>query len=138
MRKIDYLVVHCTATQPNTSVSAIQNYWRNTLKWQSAGYHYIVLADGTIQQLQAIEKPTNGVKGYNANSIHISYIGGIDKAGKPLDTRTEAQKVALRKQLRLLKDKFPNAKILGHRDFPNVKKSCPSFDAKKEYSDLKI
>lgn len=136
MRKIDYLVVHCTATQPDTKVSAIQNYWRNVEKWRSPGYHYIVLADGTIQQLQPIEKPSNGVRGYNHNSIHISYIGGIDRNGKPKDTRTEAQKVAIRKQLRLLKDKFPNAKIQGHRDFPKVAKACPSFDAKKEYEDV--
>ena len=26
------------------------------------------------------------------------------------------------------KKKYPKAKILGHRDFPNTKKTCPNFD----------
>ena len=68
------------------------------------------------------------------STINISYVGGIDKSGKPKDTRTEAQKQSILKLLKELRVKFPKAKIQGHRDFPNVKKECPSFDAKKEYS----
>jgi N-acetylmuramoyl-L-alanine amidase len=35
-----------------------------------------------------------------------------------------------------LKQQYPQAQIQGHRDFPFVKKACPSFDARKEFSDL--
>jgi N-acetylmuramoyl-L-alanine amidase len=28
----------------------------------------------------------------------------------------------------------PIKQIQGHRDFPKVKKACPSFDAKNEYA----
>jgi len=35
-----------------------------------------------------------------------------------------------------LKKEFPKAIIQGHRDFPNVKKACPSFNAKEEYKNL--
>jgi N-acetylmuramoyl-L-alanine amidase len=31
---------------------------------------------------------------------------------------------------------FPNAIIQGHKDFPNVAKACPSFDAKAEYKNI--
>ena len=136
MRTIKYIVVHCTATPQNSKVEAIQRYWKDVLKWKSPGYHYIVHPDGAIQQLQPIEQVSNGVAGYNSVSINISYIGGIDAKGKPVDNRTEAQKNAIRKQLKLLKAKFPLAKIQGHRDFPKVKKACPCFDAKTEYKDL--
>ena len=36
--------------------------------------------------------------------------------------------------LKDLKARYPDAIIQGHRDFPNVKKSCPRFDAKDEYN----
>lgn len=136
MRDIDYLVVHCTATQPETKVESIQNYWRKNLGWKSPGYHYMIKADGEIVPLLSIEKVSNGVAGYNSKIINISYIGGIDKAGKPKDTRTSEQKASILKLLKDLKKRFPSAKIQGHRDFPKVNKACPSFDAKKEYSKL--
>ena len=136
MREINYLVVHCTATQPETKIKSIQNYWRKNLGWKSPGYHYIIKPDGEIVPLLSIDKISNGVAGYNSQIINISYIGGIDKSGKPKDTRTEEQKSSILKLLKDLKKRFPSAKIQGHRDFPKVAKACPSFDAKKEYSFL--
>ena len=136
MREINYLVVHCTTTQPDAKIENIQNYWRKNLGWKSPGYHYIIKADGEIVPLLSIDKISNGVAGYNSQIINISYIGGIDKTGKPKDTRTEEQKSSILKLLKDLKKRFPSAKIQGHRDFPKVAKACPSFDAKKEYSVL--
>ena len=100
------------------------------------GYHFIIKADGEVINLLSIESISNGVQGFNSVSINISYIGGIDASGKPKDTRTPHQKESLLKLLKTLKKSFPNAKIQGHRDFPNVKKACPSFDAKTEYQSL--
>ena len=77
------------------------------------------------------------MKGYNKESIGICYIGGIDKNTlQPKDTRTPAQKEALKKLLIELKKMYPQAEILGHRDFPNVAKACPCFNAKIEYKNL--
>jgi N-acetylmuramoyl-L-alanine amidase len=136
MREINYLIVHCTATQPDAKIKSIQNYWRKNLGWKSPGYHYIIKPDGEIVPLLSIDKISNGVAGYNSQIINISYIGGIDKSGKPKDTRTEEQKSSILKLLKDLKKRFPSVKIQGHRDFPKVAKACPSFDAKKEYSVL--
>ena len=134
MRNINYIAIHCTATQPEASIASIQNYWKNNLGWKNPGYHYIIDHFGDVVNLLPIELVSNGVQGYNSQTINISYVGGIDKSGKPKDTRTEAQKQSILKLLKELRVKFPKAKIQGHRDFPNVKKACPSFDAKKEYS----
>jgi N-acetylmuramoyl-L-alanine amidase len=79
---------------------------------------------------------SNGVKGFNSETINISYIGGVDEKNNPKDTRTDAQKATLLRLLKELKTKFPKTIIQGHRDFPNVKKACPSFDAKTEYKNL--
>ena len=135
MITIKYIAIHCTATPQSATIDSIRNYWKNVLKWKQPGYHYIVKPDGSVVNLLDIDKISNGVKGYNHETINISYIGGIDEAsGNPKDTRTDAQKVAIKNLLIQLRAKFPHAIIQGHRDFPNVKKACPSFDAKKEYS----
>ena len=134
MRNINYIAIHCTATQPEASIASIQNYWKNNLGWKNPGYHFIIDRFGNVINLLPIELVSNGVQGYNSQTINISYVGGIDKSGKPKDTRTEVQKQSILKILKELRVKFPKAKIQGHRDFPNVKKACPSFDAKKEYS----
>ena len=136
MRDIKYIVVHCTATPQTATVSSIQNYWKNTLKWVMPGYHFMIKPDGEIIQLLEIEKISNGVKGFNSISINISYIGGVDSENKPIDNRTPAQKRSLTDLLTKLKKEFPKAIIQGHRDFPNVKKACPSFNAKEEYKNL--
>ena len=136
MRNINYLVVHCTATSQDTSVMQIINYWRNVLKWENNGYHYVIDKLGKIHNITPIDLVANGVKNFNKNSIHISFIGGIDKNGKPIDNRNFEQKQSLRYLLHSLQMQFPDAKILGHRDFPNVHKECPYFDAKKEYQNI--
>ena len=128
MRDIKYIVLHCTATQPEAKVESILRYWKEVMKWKSVGYHHLIPADGCTANLSKIELPTNGVAGYNQNSIHISYIGGIDKAGKPKDTRTPEQKQQMEHLVRFYKKMFPNAKIMGHYQFPKVAKACPSFD----------
>jgi N-acetyl-anhydromuramyl-L-alanine amidase AmpD len=83
--------------------------------------------------------------GYNARSIGICYEGGLDGNGNLKDTRTQAQKEALRTLLRILCGKYGIRDILGHRDTsPDTNKNdvlepgewikgCPSFDAKTEY-----
>ena len=128
MRNVKYIVLHCTATPQNTTISSIQNYWRKVLGWRNPGYHFIIKADGEAVQLLPINEVANGVKGYNSESIHISYIGGVDPSGKPRDTRTVQQEATTLALLHDLKKKYPNAQIKGHRDFPGVNKACPSFE----------
>jgi N-acetylmuramoyl-L-alanine amidase len=98
--------------------------------WKSPGYHWIIDPQGNQIQLAQDKDITNGVKGYNSESIHISYIGGVDAENRPMDTRTNEQVMTMFKLVYNYKKLYPNAQILGHCDFPNVKKACPSFDVK--------
>lgn len=136
MREIKYLVVHCTATHPDTKVQSLIDYWQKVLGWKNNGYHFVIDKNGNTSKITPIDKIANGVKGYNQNSIHIAYIGGIDSKGNPIDNRTIKQKESLLYNLRNLQRQFPGAVILGHRDFAGVKKECPCFDAKKDYSNV--
>ena len=72
---------------------------------------------------------------HNKYSIGVCYEGGLDARGQPADTRTAEQKVAMRKLLEELHQRYPKAVIVGHHDL-NPMKDCPCFDAVKEYADL--
>lgn len=137
MRKeIKYIVIHCTATQPHVSPSAILSYWRNNLGWKNPGYHILIEDDGTVHQLLPFDKISNGVKGHNSESINISYIGGINADGFPKDTRTLSQQSAILDSIRkalewVMSRQNAVPEIIGHRDL-NPQKACPSFNAKRE------
>jgi N-acetylmuramoyl-L-alanine amidase len=134
-RAIKYIAIHCTASQPTATVAAIQRYWKDHLGWKAPGYHLLIEANGTIHRLLDFNLISNGVRGFNKETIHISYIGGITKQGKPIDNRTDAQKKAILLCIKEAIEWSDNKKpiIQGHRDFPDAKKACPCFDAKAEY-----
>lgn len=142
MRKIERIFVHCSAGNQSNTANEIVDYHlrpvsRKGRGWKSPGYHYIIEADGKIVSVLSEEKVSNGVRGYNSTAINVCYVGGVDtsKPGlPPIDNRTPQQKASLLSLLRLLKRKYPAAKIHSHRDF--AAKACPSFDATKEYEDL--
>ncbi len=139
-RTINRIVIHCTASSQKATVENIKAYWKNQLGWKNPGYHYIIGVNGERHMIQNISKTTNGVKGYNHDSIHISYIGGLND-----DDRTEEQKKALEKLLKELTDPamLGDIPIVGHRDLSPDKnkdgkitsnewiKRCPSFDVKE-------
>lgn len=134
MRNIKYIVIHCTATPQNTRASSIQRYWTATLKWKNPGYHYLIESSGNVIQLASEQTICNGVAGFNAVSIHVSYIGGVDANNKPIDNRTPEQRAAMLTIVTALRQRYPHAQVQGHRDFSNVKKACPSFDARREFN----
>ena len=133
MRAIKYIVLHCTATDKEAKPESILKYWRERMKWRNPGYHFIVEDNGDVTQFQPIDKPSNGVRGYNKNSIHVCYIGGKDE-----DDRSLEQLCSLEGIVKTLHAFYPDAEIKGHRDFLGVSKSCPRFDVKQWLKEIKL
>lgn len=149
MRTITDIVIHCTATRAGVPVTVPDiDRWHKNRGFAGIGYHYVVGLDGTIEKGRPDHRVGAHVKGHNWRSIGVVYVGGLDENMKPTDTRTDAQKQALTDLLITLKEKYPNARISGHRDFSkdlngNGKiepfewmKVCPCFNAKEEYKCL--
>lgn len=131
MRTINDLVVHCSATPAGKPFRAADiDRWHRQQGWEQIGYHYVICLDGSVEPGRPVETPGAHVKGFNAHSIGICLIGGCDMTGKAANTFNARQMDALETLLHGLRGKFPRARILGHRDFPNVHKDCPSFDVR--------
>ena len=153
MAKLKYLVIHCTASPAGRKVSASAIRRMHTLPvsqggrgWKQVGYTDMIHLDGRVERLvnnneDANVDPwevTNGAKGYNSVSRHIVYVGGVSKndVNKPEDTRTEAQKEALKKYVLDFHKRFPDVKIIGHREV--AAKACPSFDVQAWLKEIGI
>ncbi len=135
MRKINDIIVHCTATPEGREVTVADiDSWHKAKGWDGIGYHYVVYLDGSVHMGRPEAKTGAHCYGHNAHSIGVCYVGGLDANGKAKDTRTEEQKTGLRELIEELKSAYPKATIHGHRDY--AAKECPCFDAAAEYSDL--
>lgn len=130
MRKITKIILHCSATPEGRDYTVADiDRWHKQRGWQGIGYHYVVYRDGSVHPGRPVEQIGAHTSGHNANSIGVCYIGGVAADGKtPKDTRTPAQRAALRDLVELLRAEYPNATIHGHREFAN--KACPSFNIK--------
>lgn len=149
MRKINYIVLHCSATREGKPFGIRDiDRWHRERGFRQVGYHYVIELDGTIRKGRDLAQIGAHVAGCNADSIGICYIGGLDADGKPCDTRTEEQRAAMFYLLQQLRERFPDAVICGHRDLSPDRngngviepwewlKACPCFDAIDEYRDL--
>ena len=136
MRSINLIVIHCSATRCNRKFPVTSLIACHQARFGFTGYHYYITRDGQMHQTRHENFPGAHACHYNQHSIGVCYEGGLDASGTPADTRIPAQKAALVALLRSLKQDYPDAAILGHRDLPNVHKDCPCFDAQTEYQNL--
>jgi N-acetylmuramoyl-L-alanine amidase len=146
---IKRIVIHCTATREGAKITLADiRRWHTDPKskggrgWNDIGYQYIIFDDGKTEKGRPDNVPGAGVAGFNTGSIHIVYTGGLDANGKPKDTRTSAQRAAMRGLIRTLRMQHPKADVMGHRDLSPDKdgdgvierhewlKDCPCFDVR--------
>lgn len=132
MRKIEKIIVHCTATPEGREVTADDvTRWHKARGFRTIGYHYLIKLDGTVQTGRPVAEVGAHCLGQNGKSIGVCYVGGIDRDSlKPKDTRTPAQRASLRRLITDLRAKYPGATLHGHREF--APKACPCFDVKTE------
>lgn len=125
MRKINRIILHCTANPTKTNMSdgeiieMLRKVWRDDNHWQHVGYHYLVLPNGNVYRLADDNDVTNGAAGINHDSIHVAYYGG-----KLRDDITAKQVDVLTILLASLKFKY-GVKVYPHSLFGN--KACPNL-----------
>ena len=90
MRKIDLIVIHCSATRADMPLSPEKlEQMHRQRGFKCCGYHYYVRRDGEICTMRPVQQVGAHARGFNQNSIGVCYEGGLDEQGHPADTRTE-------------------------------------------------
>ena len=143
MNKPIYIVIHCSATREDREFTENQvnesHVARGFGKW---GYHYYIRKEGRVVKMRA----ENEIGAHdNRCSIGICYECGLDRNGKAKDTRTNAQKKAMRELVADICKRYEIVDVLGHRDTSPDKdgngiverwewlKECPCFEVKDEF-----
>ena len=152
MGKLKRLVIHCTATREGREVTSAEiRHWHTDPKskggrgWKQVGYSDLIHLNGGVENLVPYNEDenvdpwevTNGAAGYNGTSRHVVYVGGLAVDGQTAkDTRTVAQKEALKKYVKNFLRQHPGAEVVGHKEL--AAKACPSFDVKKWLKETRI
>lgn len=127
--RTDYIVIHCAATPPKADIGRKEiDQWHRDKGWAGIGYHYVIRRNGELEIGRAEDAVGAHVENHNSNSVAICMVGGIDTSGAPDNNFTREQWDTLPNIVARLRERYPNAKVLGHRDFKGVAKACPSFD----------
>lgn len=153
MRSIDLIVIHCSATRNGVALgdktrTAMQviDGWHKQRGFKRAygarvklnpnleaiGYHCVIDTGGYIGAGRDLAEIGAHAKGHNATSIGICCVG--------TDAYTLPQWASLASLVASLSRKFPEARVVGHRDLsPDLDgdgtvepqewtKTCPGFD----------
>lgn len=146
-RRIQLLVIHCSATPEGLAVTAqaIVDYHIKTKGWSRPGYSDIVELDGKLVNVRLWNdddiitewEVTNGIlTQFNRNARHICYIGGKGLDGKTKDTRNIDQSETLENYVLDHIKMHPNIVVIGHRAIQ--RKGCPSFAVPKWLRSLDV
>ena len=132
MRKINKVIIHCSATPRGRDVKTETiKGWHTAKGWADIGYHYVIELDGSVNMGRDVSLIGAHTLGENKGSIGICYVGGMNiSMTKPEDTRTDEQKEALNCLITDLKARFKNLTVHGHYEFSA--KACPSFNVEEE------
>ncbi len=131
MRKINKIIIHCSATPPkmDIGVKTIRR-WHISKSWSDIGYHFVIRRNGKLETGRPIEvKGAHCLEGGGNNgSIGICLIGGINNTieKKPENNFTKAQFKTLEKVVNKYDVIYDGLDIHGHNEFS--KKACPSFN----------
>ena len=132
-KETKYIAVHCAATPAGMDIGVKEiDRWHRQKGFLKVGYHFVIRRAGQIELGRDEDEIGAHVQGYNAVSIGVCLVGGVDAddVSKAENNFTEEQFSTLRTLLERLQIQYPDAEVLGHRDFPDVAKACPSFDVR--------
>lgn len=136
IKKISEIIIHCAATPNGDERFTAEDIdaWHKERgfkrsksistgfnpKMKYIGYHNVITIDGTLQPGRAIDETGAHARGHNTSGIGVCMIG--------TDRFTIEQWIALRMYVNIIQSILgKDLMIYGHRELPNVHKTCPGF-----------
>ena len=123
MRTISRIIVHHSASPPDTTTLEDIDRWHRSRGFNGAGYHFVCEADGRIRKGRPIAQHGAHAKGANRDSVGICIVGDNTREN---ERWTEAQRFALVDLVDALRLVFGPLPVLRHRDVAATE--CPGLD----------
>ncbi len=125
LNTVDHVIVHHSSRRYD--LPAFVRFRHRLRGWEDTGYHYLIgdgrfSEDGKLYTGRLEEHQGAHALGYNDRSLGVCLIGNLD-----IDHPTERQIESLLRFLERYRTakRIPLERILGHRELPDVIKSCP-------------
>ena len=137
MRKLEKIILHCSATPKGRDVSVedIRKWHVEGNSWSDIGYHFVIELSGELKIGRPLGRMGAHVRGHNRGSIGVCYVGGMDRdMTTPMDTMNRAQEGTFRNLVVALRASWGELSLHGHNEFSS--KACPSFDVKDKFCDI--
>lgn len=121
MRKIDEIIIHCTATPKSfkCTIEDIEN-WHLANGWSGCGYHFYIDRDGFRWYGRDLDRAGAHCKGRNSTTIGVCFEGG--GVWEPTPEQIEEYR-HLQDELF---DEFGELEVSPHNKYST--KTCPNFD----------
>jgi N-acetylmuramoyl-L-alanine amidase len=136
MRKINKIIVHCSATRPDwmaqnsplEQLLEIRRWHVEDNGWSDIGYHAYIARTGEVIQGRPIEIQGAHTRGHNSDSIGVCLAGGFGSSSddRAVDHYTPAQLASLWQFIKDARNTYGNhISVSGHNEYAN--KGCPGF-----------
>ncbi|WP_424931878.1 N-acetylmuramoyl-L-alanine amidase [Amaricoccus macauensis] len=129
---ITHVVIHYSATYPDQNLTAAdidRMHRARTPPFRCIGYHLFIRRDGSVETGRTETEQGAHVIGQNAGKIGICWAGGLERdsgAHVGVNNMAPTQEESLIRLIRDLRERYPGAKVVGHRDLAPTQ--CPGFD----------
>ena len=134
MAKIEYLVVHHTATPLSTTVEELRRMHVDERGWKDIGYHWVVRVNKHSIAITEEGRPQDGddhlepweygahVRGSNSKSLGIAVVGNF--SDYPMAPIIQKELLATLTKLCLHLSLSPEKAIRGHNEMPDTATEC--------------
>ena len=135
LKKVEYIIVHHTQRNED-SPSWVRFRHKYNREWEDIGYHFLIgnpgpyTEDGKLYEGRSEELVGAHALGHNKNSIGICLIGDFD-VFMPSEKQLKTLILFLREKIKQYG--IPVENVKGHRELPNVKKTCPGKNVDMDY-----
>ncbi len=132
LNQITHIAIHHTATPPSLSPIRIAELHiaadptRGKEGWPGIGYHFIVHADGSIDQCNGLEMVSFHVYRHYSYSVGVCFAGSFMNGKIPTSAQLRAGAHLVSWLMQEMK--IPLARVWGHREFPENVTICPGSE----------
>ncbi|OYT36447.1 N-acetylmuramoyl-L-alanine amidase [Candidatus Pacearchaeota archaeon ex4484_71] len=122
LKEVKFLAIHHSQRAEDSAKFIKERHLKRG--WEDIGYHHLIDKFGKVYLGRSEKYWGAHVLGQNHHSIGICIMGNFDKEEPPKKQMYSLLKLIIEK---MKEYNITVENVLGHREFPNVKKTCPGY-----------